>query len=233
MDKIINFNIDQVEHTQLVQKLVWMFINDLMKEVLTHDFSKWQTEEYETFVNSRDSLNKSVSGNEEEYQKILISEAVQHHYENNTHHPEYWSNKENSMPLHEIIIMFFDWASRTISKNGNLNDFWDYNIKKLNQCEQFHAIPVVHMLAKHYREKIENDFKLQSERQHLLAQFWGHGSSLCREECSDEEIDVIRIVLDWWNGGVGMSREGYIEKYGESTWNRANSIQLSLVSLVS
>lgn len=151
---IIAFNKDQVQHVQILQKLVLQFVNDIMKESIEHDTSKWGDVEYTTFVNSRKDLNNSKNGTDANYQKNLTSEAIQHHYKNNKHHPEYWKDKENSMPVEEIIIMFFDWASRTIAKGGMLVDFWEYNISKLRECKQHHAIPIVDGLRDKYESII-------------------------------------------------------------------------------
>lgn len=152
---IIEFNRDQVKHIQLVQTYALNFTHELMQEAVEHDTTKWFKEEYDTFVNSRNSLNQSKDGKDMNYQKTLLSDAVQHHYKHNKHHPEYWKDEPNSMPVIEVIIMFFDWASRTVAKGGQLDNFWSYNIQKLKECQQDHAIAIVERLKLDYGADID------------------------------------------------------------------------------
>ena len=148
MDKIILFNNDQIEHIQLVQKSIWAFCNKLMNEAITHDKSKFSEVEYKAFVESRDSLRGSIDGKDEDYQKHFKSEAIQHHVLNNSHHPEYWDARNERMPLHEIIAMYFDWQSRAIAKGQTMEGFWEYNLAKL--FRQPHAIPIVAAMREEY-----------------------------------------------------------------------------------
>lgn len=152
MEKIVAFNKDQAQHIRLVQQFCWDFVKDLMAEVVVHDWSKWESEEYETFVDSRNKLKASQNGKDEEYQKTLAFEAIKHHYKYNSHHPEYWYARGESMPLHEIVIMFFDWLSRSYAKRESMAGFWDYNIEKLEVTNQSHAIAVVKMLRAKYEK---------------------------------------------------------------------------------
>ena len=143
-EKLRLFNQDQIEHLQLLQKQVLDFCNKLMVSAIEHDKSKWSDIEYDAFVASRDSLRGSKTGQDEDYQKHLKSDAIQHHVNNNPHHAEYWDSRGLLMPVHEIISMFFDWRSRCLAKGGSMNDFWEFNLAKLKT--QTHAIPIVEAL---------------------------------------------------------------------------------------
>ena len=159
VDNVHSFNNDQINHNILVQECVLTFCQLLMKSAINHDSSKFSKEEYEAFVEARPSLRNSKDGKDEEYTKHYKSKAIQHHVLNNPHHPEYWTDKNDIMPLHEIIIMFFDWYSRSISSNsGTMDNFWDYNLEKLIG-EQDHAIPVVKTL----REMYDREFSLHQK----------------------------------------------------------------------
>lgn len=152
--KIFDFVQDQASHVRLVQSQVWSFCNKLMDEAIAHDKSKFSDKEMPAFVASRDSLNQSKDGFDPEYQKQLMGEAIQHHVKTNSHHPEYWKAVGQKMPLYEIIAMFFDWRSRSLVKSIPVSNFWEYNKKKLIDCEQEHAIPVVEVLMYDYEQVV-------------------------------------------------------------------------------
>jgi hypothetical protein len=146
--KIVAFNNDQIEHLQILQKQVLEFTNKILIAAIEHDRSKWSEIEYSTFVDARTSLRGSKDGKDEAYQRDYRSEAIQHHVQNNPHHPEHWDQKGEPMPVHEVISMFFDWRSRCISKGGSMEDFWSYNLAKLTN--QPHAVPIVEALKREY-----------------------------------------------------------------------------------
>lgn len=142
----VAWNKDQIEHLQIIQKQVLEFTGKLWVSAIEHDASKWSEKEYPAFLASHGSLKQSKTGNDEEYQKHLKGDAIQHHVHNNPHHAEYWDSRGELMPVHEIISMFFDWRSRSIAKGGDMEAFWPYNVAKLKN--QPHAIPIVEALKR-------------------------------------------------------------------------------------
>jgi pyruvate formate-lyase activating enzyme-like uncharacterized protein len=140
VDKIIAFNQDQVVHMRMVRENVREFCNQLLHNVSTHDESKWYKNEYETFVDSRASLRGSTDGKDEAYQQAYKSQAIQHHVCSNEHHPEFWDQVGDEMPLGYIIEMFFDWYSRCEQRGGKMEDFWEYNMAKLNNQPRAKAV---------------------------------------------------------------------------------------------
>lgn len=157
-----NFQKDQIEHLQLVQKQVLEFTNKILTSAIEHDTSKWSDLEYDAFVKSRESLRGSITGQDAEYQKHLNSEAIQFHIKNNPHHAETWDAKGERMPVHEIISMFFDWRSRNIAKGGSMKNFWEFNIKKLEN--QKHAIPIVESLLIEYGDNAAEEYSQEVYR---------------------------------------------------------------------
>lgn len=133
MKEIIAFNKDQIQHQQYIQNLLLDFIEPILRDSIRHDESKWFEEEYEQFIASRNSLRGSKDGKDSEYQKNLNSKAIQHHITENKHHPEYWTSRNLEMPIDQIIIMFFDWASRCVQKGSDMGDFWAFNMDKLEK----------------------------------------------------------------------------------------------------
>lgn len=152
IDKALAWNKEQREHEQIVQGQTWDFCNQIMTTAIKHDSSKWQDLEYKAFLDSHDSLKQSQTGTDKEYQKHLKGEAIQHHIKNNPHHAEYWDVKGETMPVYEIISMFFDWRSRSIQKGTDMEGFWEYNIAKLKN--QPHAIPIVEALKAEYEKDV-------------------------------------------------------------------------------
>ena len=152
-----NFQKDQIEHLRLIQKQVLEFTNKILISAIEHDTSKWSDLEYNAFCASRESLRGSKTGQDEDYQKHLKSDAIQYHIKNNPHHAEYWDSIGKKMPVHEVISMFFDWRSRNIAKGGSMKNFWEFNLKKLEN--QRHAIPIVEALLEEYGENAESEYK--------------------------------------------------------------------------
>jgi len=151
--KIVAYNEDQIDHVILVQKQVLEFCNKITVSAIEHDRSKFSEKEYSAFVRSRESLRRSSTGTDAEYQKHLMGEGIQHHIHNNPHHAEYWDKLGLKMPVHEVISMFFDWRSRSIAKGDGMDGFWEYNLAKLKN--QPHAIPIVEALkAEYYKTKM-------------------------------------------------------------------------------
>lgn len=133
MKKIIDWNLDQLKHVELVQRLVLQFAIRLIQSTLNHDRSKFDTKEYEGFLGVNDSLKQSNDGKDTDYQKALTQECIQAHVKSNPHHPEYWDNLGKEMPFDEAVIMYFDWMSRNIQKGTPFTNFLDYNLKKLEK----------------------------------------------------------------------------------------------------
>ena len=150
IEKAIKWNKEQREHEQIVQGQVLDFCYKIMETGIKHDSSKWKDLEYKAFLDSHDSLRQSKTGTDEEYQKHLKGDAIQHHIKNNPHHAEYWDERKERMPVYEIISMFFDWRSRSIQKGTDMEGFWEYNIAKLKN--QPHAIPIVEALKVEYEK---------------------------------------------------------------------------------
>ena len=158
INKITEWNNDQIDHIKFVQKGIMNLCNALLANAIQHDSSKFYTQEYKGFLGFHESLKKSQDGLDKDYQKALSSEAVQLHYKFNEHHPEYWKNHGLKMPLVMIIEMYFDWLSRSTIKSMDgkkspqqvMDDFWEYNKQKLIDTEQEHAIPIVEMLMREF-----------------------------------------------------------------------------------
>ena len=139
-EQIIDFNLDQRHHEVLVGQGLLDLARELMAEALGHDASKWSRTEYEGFVQAREDLSASTTGRDAGYQKQLLSGVIQAHIHGNAHHPEYWDNLRQEMPLVQAMVMYFDWRSRSLAKGQDMSGFWDYNLAKLERQPRARAV---------------------------------------------------------------------------------------------
>ena len=151
------FNNDQREHEQIFQRLCLMFGHHLMQLAIMHDASKWSEQEYGAFVGARDSLRGSKDGQDAEYEKHYRSNAIQHHVKHNPHHPEYWDELGEPMPLVHVISMFFDWEARSTQKGADMDAFWEYNLAKLKNHP--HAVVIVETMKRDREKDTEDPFR--------------------------------------------------------------------------
>lgn len=110
---------DTKQHIHDVQELLGQFIAQLHVRAETHDASKLQCPEKEILRKHSHELD-NCQYEDEAYMFHLnkVREAVQHHYEHNSHHPEHYEEGVSGMNLLDIVEMFFDWSA-TAKKHGN------------------------------------------------------------------------------------------------------------------
>lgn len=119
------------------------FCYQLIKRALLHDLSKYKWVEAKHFAREVPKLEKLDYGTKE-YEESLerLDEALKHHYNNNKHHPEYfskeypnWMNPVEAMDTISFIEMVVDWKAATL--RHETGDIWesikinsdDYDIK--------------------------------------------------------------------------------------------------------
>lgn len=75
----------------------------------------------------------------EEYKEYLkeLKVALDHHYQNNSHHPEHYENGVNGFDLFDLIEMFFDWkAAGERHADGNIYKSIEINKDRFKLSEQ-------------------------------------------------------------------------------------------------
>ncbi len=113
---------DTKEHIAVVAKSLSQAAIELLERGLRHDDSKLKSPEKELFDKWTPIL-KTLEYGSEEYKDSLenLKVALNHHYENNSHHPEYYEDGIDGMDLFDVIEMFFDWeAAGKRNKDGNI-----------------------------------------------------------------------------------------------------------------
>ena len=70
-----------------------------------------------------------------------MNKALQHHYENNTHHPEYYENGVSGMDIFDVIEMLCDWvAACKRHDDGDVMRSLEINKNRFNLDNQLHQI---------------------------------------------------------------------------------------------
>jgi len=67
--------------------------------------------------------------------------ALQHHYENNPHHPEHFENGIKGMTLVDIVEMFCDWKAATLRHdNGDIYKSIEFNKNRFGYSDDLEQI---------------------------------------------------------------------------------------------
>jgi hypothetical protein len=95
-----------------VAEFLHLFSCELLKRATLHDRSKLEEPEAPIFEEFTPQLKGTTYGSAA-YQTLLanIKPALDHHYANNRHHPEYHSNGIQGMTLIDLIEVLADWKS--------------------------------------------------------------------------------------------------------------------------
>lgn len=85
-----------------------------------HDLSKLEDVEHEKFSLAASRFKEA--GNEfgsEGYEKTKewLGSALEHHYENNSHHPEHYDNGIGGMNLFDVLEMLIDWRCASMRRS--------------------------------------------------------------------------------------------------------------------
>lgn len=131
-----------LEHRTVVGGNIYLIIRALVNRAINHDESKLREPELSAFVEMTEALS-SVEYGSNEYRAQLASHkgAVDHHYQNNRHHPEYHENGIYDMNLVDIIEMVADWiAAAERVKNGDIEKSLSVNSKRFEIDSQLMAV---------------------------------------------------------------------------------------------
>ncbi len=133
---------DTLKHIKRVNQLLILGATILLERGTVHDSSKLLSPEKEGFDEYTPKLKNSVYGSDE-YKGLLkgLNKALEHHYANNSHHPEYHTNGIDGMDLFDVLEMFFDWKAATERhETGDIKKSIDINEKRFNMSPQLAQI---------------------------------------------------------------------------------------------
>jgi hypothetical protein len=102
------------DHINLVMKLLSSAQIELMRRQFTHDRSKLSSPEWEMFESITHKLEGLTYGSEEyeAQRQQMLGQALEHHYFNNRHHPEFFGSEGVlGMNLFDLLEMLCDWIA--------------------------------------------------------------------------------------------------------------------------
>lgn len=111
------------EHIRQVNFFLNMIIKGLLERGIYHDQSKLVSPEVEVFDEYSGKLRDLTYGSDE-YKASLkaMKPALDHHYANNSHHPEHHADGIQGMSLIDLVEMLADWKAATLRhKDGDLH----------------------------------------------------------------------------------------------------------------
>lgn len=129
-------------HIERVRELLEDVQKDLYLRGVLHDLSKLSSPEKELFELHTEQL-KTMTYGSPEYKKALVElgPALQHHYENNRHHPEHFEHGIDDMNMIDLIELFADWkASSERHDNGDIYKSIDINKERFKMSDQLEHI---------------------------------------------------------------------------------------------
>lgn len=127
--KVFIENFKTLFHKIQVFRFMFKVILVLFKRSIVHDFSKFSKHEAKHFANAKKLKDLEYGSIEyKKYIKNTLKIALDHHYANNSHHPEYHKNGINDMSLLDQIEMLCDWKAASLrTKDGDVKKSIEYN----------------------------------------------------------------------------------------------------------
>ena len=139
------------EHIYQVKSLLTDVVSELVVRAKSHDQSKLESPEREIFDEYTPKLKETTYGSDE-YKGYLkeMKVALDHHYANNRHHPEYFTplvahlnviNETFAMNLIDVIEMLCDWKAATMRHaDGDIKKSIEINQKRFGYSDELKAI---------------------------------------------------------------------------------------------
>lgn len=131
-------NAATMHHINTVQRLMTIFVKELLDRAVDHDQSKLYPPEVELFAEWTPKLAASTYGSAEYHRfREQLGPALAHHYAKNRHHPEHFKNGIDDMNLLDIVEMFCDWKAASMRHNdGNIRKSIEHNGKRFEMSPQ-------------------------------------------------------------------------------------------------
>ena len=122
------------QHIARVNEVGDIFTRKFKERLLLHDQSKLEEPERTMFAKHTENLNQLEYGTDAYEKEIeeMKKDCLNHHYENNSHHPEHFENIEDMNEL-DIIEMVCDWYARSMQYK---TDFLSFVVSR--QESRFH-----------------------------------------------------------------------------------------------
>ena len=125
------------EHINNVRNFIGKLSKELEIRAELHDRSKLDPPEKPIFDEVSGELKGLTYGSDAySAQLVRMKPALDHHYANNRHHPEYHKNGCSDMNLIDIIEMLCDWKAATMRHdNGDIRKSLEINQKRFGYSD--------------------------------------------------------------------------------------------------
>jgi len=133
---------ETLKHIKRVNELLTDAAMELLHRAKIHDASKLKDPEKKAFDIMTPLLRDTKYGSNE-YAGYLndLQPALEHHYANNSHHPQHYKNGIDGMDLFDLIEMFFDWkAAGERHATGSMTNSININKDRFKMSDQLEAI---------------------------------------------------------------------------------------------
>lgn len=130
------------EHITKVMELLNIICLNLIGRAISHDKSKLEEPELDTFVVYTSKLKNCTYGSKE-YKQYLkeMQPALEYHYKYNRHHPEHFVKGCQEMTLIDLLEMLCDWKAATLRhKDGDIYRSIEQNQKRFNYSDELKDI---------------------------------------------------------------------------------------------
>lgn len=129
-------------HIHTVQRFLLQVVHGLLERAHQHDQSKLSDAELAVFNEYTPKLRETTYGSEEyERYREAMGEALEHHYTNNSHHPEHYEGGIEGMDLLDLIEMLADWRAATERHDdGDMRRSLHQNRDRFDIDDQLHEI---------------------------------------------------------------------------------------------
>lgn len=131
-----------LQHSRRVDELMLQLIAGVQTRLHKHDESKMHDPEKAVFDEYTPKLKGATYGSEE-YKRWLqeMQSALDHHYANNRHHPQFFENGVDGMTLVDLVEMLADWKAATErSDSGDLRRSLEINQDRFGMAPQLVSV---------------------------------------------------------------------------------------------
>ena len=134
--------LETMEHIHEVRWLLCVAAVQLIDRAHAHDASKLVEPELSGFAALKANL-RDVEYGTPAYQQALAEarDVVQHHYQHNSHHPEFYPDGIRGMTLLDLLEMICDHASASRrTANGSIWKSLEHNRQRFNLSDDLYQI---------------------------------------------------------------------------------------------
>ena len=134
---------DAKAHITLIQKVFnETIIPELQKRSENHDKSKLSSPEREMYDEYIPKLKETPFGSKEyvKVRKEMEKTALQHHFQENRHHPEHFENGISDMTIVDVVEMFCDWYAASLRSDTSFLDGLMFNKNKFKMSDELYEI---------------------------------------------------------------------------------------------